>query len=179
MICLHSGGDGDGLPLSGLENEFNRALGLGDLRRQMVYRWIVSIGTGWLPDHNWLVAGLAIDITNDPVWADVHAQMRTLASRGDRRIKYLISNHQIWEPGQRLETYHSGENPTHDTYVILGVEIRRQPVINTPPWFIWFLKHLFSHPTTFQPSTIGVPKPPFCPLGGNQCKSPCSRFPQE
>ena len=63
-------------------------------------------------DHNpaggWVTA---IDLTNDPrVGLDIHAQMRTLAARGDRRAKYLISNRQIWEPGRGWRHY-SGDNP--------------------------------------------------------------------
>lgn len=43
--------------------------------------------------------GNAVDLTNDPAAGfDVHAWVRRLAAHGDPRVKYLISNAQIWNP---------------------------------------------------------------------------------
>lgn len=65
------------------------------------------------PDNGWVDA---IDITHDPGnGMDIHGLLRQLAARGDRRVKYLISNRQIHNPSRgdppgRWRPY-SGSNP--------------------------------------------------------------------
>lgn len=73
-------------------------------------------------DHNPDSRGVvhARDFTHSPATGfDAHAFARRLAKAGDRRIKYLISNRQIWNPSiaKRWRPY-SGINPhTHHAHV--------------------------------------------------------------
>jgi len=166
-MTVHSGRGWRLAPsLVALENEFNRFWprrsqasdgSIGD----RAHRHRVS-------DHNpvggWVTA---IDITNDPrSGLDVHAQMRTLASRGDRRIKYLISNHQIWEPGRGWRPY-SGENP-HTRHAHISVENTSAARDNTSPWLIWLTGNTPAQPPPqpSQPSQSGPQSPPSSLLGG-------------
>lgn len=62
----------------------------------------------------------AIDLTHDPKGGfDAHAHGRAIAARRDGRVKYLISQRRIWEPGSGWRPY-TGENP-HDRHLHVSV----------------------------------------------------------
>ena len=110
-------------------------------------------------DHNpaggWVTA---IDLTNDPrVGLDIHAQMRTLAARGDRRVKYLISNRQIWEPGRGWRHY-SGDNP-HTRHAHISIDNTPAARNDTSPWLVWIVGNAPAPQPTPQPQPTPVPAP--------------------
>ena len=74
-------------------------------------------------DHNpWYGPGIvtARDFTHDPDGGiDGNDLARWLTTSGDRRIKYVIWNRHIWEPGTGWEDYY-GTNP-HDHHVHVSV----------------------------------------------------------
>ena len=72
-------------------------------------------------DHN-PVAGIvhAWDVTHDPPTFDAHAWAREVLVPGrDSRIKYVISNGQVWDPARGWHAYH-GQNP-HNHHVHVSV----------------------------------------------------------
>ena len=79
----------------------------------------------------------AIDITHDPAnGMDIHALLRRVAARGDRRVKYLISNGQIHNPSRgdppgRWRVY-TGSNP-HRRHG--HISVLNSGRVDTSPWF--------------------------------------------
>lgn len=66
---------------------------------------------GTTSDHN---DGNAFDLTHDPAnGCDAHAMVRTLVARGDGRVKYAISNGQIWSARYAARGWrrYDGSNP--------------------------------------------------------------------
>lgn len=89
-------------------------------------------------DHNpdrWGVV-LAVDLTHDPArGVDAHGWARWLAARRDRRVKYIISNRQIWTPESGWRRY-TGESP-HTLHAHVSINKRYEN--DTSPWFEgWF-----------------------------------------
>lgn len=82
------------------------------------------------PDRRGVV--LASDLTHDPRHGvDAHGWIRWRVQRGDRRVRYAISNGQIWEPGRGWRRY-TGEN-AHTKHVHVSVEQRFENDVS--PWF--------------------------------------------
>jgi hypothetical protein len=105
------------------------------------------------PDSRGIV--MACDLTHDPARGmDAHGWARWIAKRGDRRIKYLISNRQIWEPGGIWRRY-SGANP-HTLHA--HVSIARGHEYDTSPWFQgWLYGIPAPAPTPAPPPPIQLP----------------------
>lgn len=106
-------------------------------------------------DHDIVHAG---DFTHDPARFDAHAWVRRLAAHGDQRVKYLISNRQIWNPaGSAWATYtrlraeghsrlaaarmslpgwraYTGSNP-HDKHVHISIKHTDAARNDTSTWF--------------------------------------------
>lgn len=61
----------------------------------------------------------ARDFTHDPGDLDCHSLAARLTASGDNRIKYIIWNRRIWEPGSGWQPYH-GANP-HTQHLHLSV----------------------------------------------------------
>lgn len=78
----------------------------------------------------------AIDITHSPPELDIHALLRQLAARGDRRIKYLISNGQIHNPSRGDPPgwwrRYTGSNP-HRAHG--HISVLNSGRVDTSPWF--------------------------------------------
>ena len=78
----------------------------------------------------------AIDLTHDPRGGfDVHALARKVSARGDRRIKYIISAGQIWnpardKPGAWRNYSGSNQHTKHAHYSVLNGGRD-----DTSPWF--------------------------------------------
>lgn len=72
-------------------------------------------------DHNpWYGPGIvtARDFTHDPDGGiDGHKLSAQLTTSGDRRIKYVIWNYRIWEPGVGWQAYHGSNAHTHHVHV--------------------------------------------------------------
>lgn len=112
-------------------------------------------------DHNPDPAGWvhAADLTHDPAHGlDVHAWAREVARRGDQRVKYLISDGQIWNPlatawatyGRLRDEGHdrlqaaamalpgwrpyAGDNQ-HRVHVHVSVQATDAARADTSPWF--------------------------------------------
>ncbi len=88
-------------------------------------------------DHNPDERGhvLAFDLTCDlDNGCDAHALVREAVARGDRRIKYAISQRQIWSHARRKEGWrpYSGPNP-HEKHAHISVERRHEN--DTSPWW--------------------------------------------
>lgn len=109
-------------------------------------------------DHNPDSRGVvhAADLTHDPRnGVDAHNWIRWRVKVGDRRIKYAISNGQIWEPGKGWRRYH-GENP-HTKHV--HVSVKPQYEMDSGPWFNgWFTQNANS-PTAPVPPSVTPPDP--------------------
>lgn len=89
-------------------------------------------------DHNPDGAGWvrAVDLTHDPAnGCDAHAWARQVAARRDPRVKYLISNGQIWNPSISPEwrTY-TGAN-AHTRHAHLSIKSTDAALHDTAPWF--------------------------------------------
>ena len=89
-------------------------------------------------DHNPDAEGWvrAVDLTHDPAnGCDAHAWARRVAARRDPRVKYLISNGQIWNPSLSPEwrTY-TGMN-AHTRHVHLSIKSTDAALNDTAPWF--------------------------------------------
>ncbi len=98
-------------------------------------------------DHNPDERGhvLAFDLTCDlDNGCDAHKLVREAVARGDKRIKYAISERQIWSHARRKEGWrpYSGPNP-HETHAHVSVERRYEN--DTSPWW-------------------AIPEPPITPL---------------
>ncbi len=77
----------------------------------------------------------AIDITHDPGGGlDSYALAEILRKNADRRIRYIISNRKIANPGQAWRKY-SGSNP-HDHHVHISVSEAKSLYDDTSPWTI-------------------------------------------
>lgn len=92
-------------------------------------------------DHNPGPDGVveAIDVTHDPKNFDAHRWVReVLVKSGDKRIKYVISRGEIWNPSKGWRKY-KGLNP-HDQHVHISVV---QELMNDDdPWPIAVRKPL-------------------------------------
>lgn len=108
-------------------------------------------------DHNPDRRGVvhAADLTHDPAHGmDAHGWAKWLADRRDPRVKYIISNRRIWEPGYGWAGY-GGSNP-HDKHVHVSVITRLEN--DTSPWFDGFLA-----PTPFTTTPKPAPAPVVTP----------------
>lgn len=77
----------------------------------------------------------AIDITHDPEGGlDSYALAETLRANADKRIRYIISNRKIANPGQPWRKY-TGSNP-HDHHVHISVSESKSLYDDTSPWDI-------------------------------------------
>lgn len=89
------------------------------------------------PDGGWVDA---IDITHDPAnGMDIHALVRDISARNDNgygRVKYIISNRQIWNPhrGDKPGVWrtYTGSNP-HTKHAHVSVLNQGRNI--TAPWF--------------------------------------------
>lgn len=76
----------------------------------------------------------ALDLTHDPRGGfDAHAHVRNIAARRDPRVKYLISNGQIWQPRTGWKRY-TGINP-HRAHAHISVLPSSTGRHDTSPWF--------------------------------------------
>lgn len=76
-------------------------------------------------DHNPNKDGVvtAIDFTHDPANGfDIAVESQRLVDSGDERIKYIIANSRIWEPGKGWRAY-AGTNP-HTKHMHLSLNAR-------------------------------------------------------
>lgn len=75
----------------------------------------------------------AIDITHDPKGGlDSYALAELLRKGADRRIRYIISNRKIANPGEGWRKY-SGSNP-HDHHVHISVSESKSLYDDASPW---------------------------------------------
>lgn len=84
-------------------------------------------------DQGWV---RAVDLTHDPEnGPDAHAWVREVAARRDPRVKYLISNQEIWNPGVSMEwRAYTGPNP-HTRHVHLSIKPTDAALYDASPWF--------------------------------------------
>ena len=86
------------------------------------------------PDRQGVV--LAADLTHDPRnGMDAHAWARWLAGRNDRRVKYIISNGQVWYPGRGWKKYRGSNKHVKHVHVSINKAYQN----DTSPWFNGFL----------------------------------------
>lgn len=84
------------------------------------------------PDANGVVH--ALDITHDPDHSlNIAVEVERLAASGDGRIKYLIANRRIWEPGKGWQPY-GGTNPHTDH---MHISVRANNGDDPNPWNIF------------------------------------------
>jgi hypothetical protein len=80
----------------------------------------------------------ALDLTHDPLGGfDAHARVRTLVTRRDPRVKYIISNRRIYGPGSKFGWGggpYSGDNP-HTMHAHVSVQPTQTGRHDTSPWF--------------------------------------------
>lgn len=77
----------------------------------------------------------AIDITHDPAGGlDSYSLAETLRENADRRIRYIISNRKIANPGQAWRKY-GGSNP-HDHHVHISVSEAKSLYDDPSAWTI-------------------------------------------
>lgn len=75
----------------------------------------------------------AIDITHDPKGGlDSYALAEVLRKNADKRIRYIISNRKIANPGAPWRKY-SGSNP-HDHHVHISVSESKSLYDDASPW---------------------------------------------
>lgn len=85
------------------------------------------------PDRTGVV--LAADLTHDPRnGVDAHAWARWLATRNDRRVKYIISNGQVWYPRKGWRKYRGSNKHTKHVHVSINKPYQN----DTSPWFAGF-----------------------------------------
>jgi hypothetical protein len=90
----------------------------------------------------------ALDLTHDPAGGfDAHAHARRTAANRDPRIKYVISQRQIWDPARGWHPY-SGTNP-HDHHAHWSVWHTPAARDNLSPWLL-----------THRPDPLPPPPPP-------------------
>lgn len=101
------------------------------------------------PDSDGVV--LAADLTHDPAHGvDAHGWIRWRAEKGDRRIKYAISNGMWWKPDGRGWRRYTGSNP-HTKHV--HVSIAKAYANDVSEWFAGWL-------TDTTPPPPVLPAPP-------------------
>lgn len=86
-------------------------------------------------DHNPNAQGVvtALDITHDPAHGlDIAVESQRLVLNNDPRIKYVIANKRIWEPGKGWQAY-SGTDP-HTNHMHVSVNASNGDL--TMPWNI-------------------------------------------
>jgi peptidoglycan hydrolase-like protein with peptidoglycan-binding domain len=99
-------------------------------------------------DHN---DGYAVDLTHDPAHGvDTYILARQLADHGDARVKYIISNRQIFTPGEGWVAYHGSDPHTNHMHV----SILHGHGDDTHEWFSWMDS---SAPVGPAPATIPPP----------------------
>ena len=90
-------------------------------------------------DHNPNASGVvcAMDITHDPAGGvDSYKMADQLKVSGDKRIKYVISNHRIWNPSISPDwRSYTGSNP-HDHHVHVSVKADLPHCDDEAPWEI-------------------------------------------
>lgn len=114
-------------------------------------------------DHNPTPAGVvcAIDITHDPKGGlDSYALADTLRASGDKRIKYIISNKKIADPGQPWRKY-TGKN-SHSQHV--HVSVKSDIADDASEWQIGLGKAGIVERTVAAVVSAVAPKPPKYPL---------------
>jgi len=88
-------------------------------------------------DHNPRPDGevTAGDLTHDPARFDAHRMARQLAASGDPRLKYIISNDQIWSRARASEGWrpYQPDNPRRNKH-IKHAHISVQPDSSGAPW---------------------------------------------
>lgn len=110
-------------------------------------------------DHNpsggWVHA---LDLSHDPAGGfDAHAHARQIAARRDPRIKYLISNRQIWNPSVSPHWRpYTGPNG-HTSHVHISLRATDAARNDTSPWFGAAIPFP-SPPTTTEPTPRPVPQ---------------------
>jgi len=85
-------------------------------------------------DHDY---GNAVDITHDPLdGVDIHAWVRELVKQNDPRVKYVISNGQIWADNRSDEGWrlYTGENK-HTKHAHISIYSYERDDVST--WF-WY-----------------------------------------
>lgn len=94
--------------------------------------WVTDAGKGVVT---------AIDITHDPRnGVDANALANALRTGKDTRIKYIIWNRQIWNPGVSPSwRAYKGANP-HDKHMHLSVKSTKQHYDDDRPWIFDGLK---------------------------------------
>ncbi len=109
------------------------------------------------PDERGAV--LAFDLTSDPEsGCDAHKLVREAVARGDKRIRYAISNGRIWSRARRKEGWrpYSGSND-HTLHAHVSVERRYEN--DTSPW--WAAPEPAPKPAAVPPKRpVAPPKPP-------------------
>lgn len=104
------------------------------------------------PDRDGVV--LAADLTHDPGHGvDAHGWIRWRVAKGDRRIKYAISNGEWWKPDGRGWRRYTGSNP-HTKHV--HVSIAKAFAGDVSEWFAGWLTDTPPAPPTPPPT----PAPP-------------------
>lgn len=88
-------------------------------------------------DHNPRSDGvvMATDVTHDPAnGLDAHAEARRIAERRDPRVKYIISNGQIWSTKRASEgwRHYTGSNK-HTKHVHFSITAGHED--DTSPWY--------------------------------------------
>lgn len=109
-------------------------------------------------DHNPDRRGIvhAADLTHDPTHGmDAHDWAKWLAARRDPRVKYIISNRRIWQPGTGWSAY-GGENP-HTKHVHVSVTVAGEN--DTSPWFAGYLTPIGATPPPAPPAPAAPPPP--------------------
>jgi hypothetical protein len=87
---------------------------------------------------------------------DAHGWARWLAKKRDRRVKYIISNRQIWTPGSGWRRY-TGSNP-HTLHA--HVSVNRAYENDTSPWFDGWLYNIGKNTIVVPAPTPPAPAPP-------------------
>lgn len=78
--------------------------------------------------------GNAVDITHSPTGVDVHAWVRELVKRGDPRVRYVISDDEIWSVAYRDEGWrpYNGAN-RHQQHAHISIYSSCRDDVST--WF--------------------------------------------
>ncbi len=108
----------------------------------------------------------AIDITHDPRDGfDSYAFADMLRKNADPRIKYIISNRRIANPGESWRPYH-GSNP-HDHHVHISVSVSKSLYDDTSPWKIDGIEAGTDIPAVLADTASPKPSRPFLKMGSH------------
>ena len=100
----------------------------------------------------------ALDLSHDPAGGfDAHAHARNIAARHDPRVKYIISNRQIWNPSVSPNWRPYRGTNGHTIHIHISIRPTTAARNDTSPWFGASIP--FPTPPTTSPDPVPATNP--------------------